>query len=73
VLAVLLPPVAALGNFASGGHHLKGSISAFYYTHMGNWFVGTLCALAVFFLESLAVVAFGVSWLVKGGLGLSDQ
>ncbi len=51
VLAIALPFVIAIGNFASGGHHLQGSISAFYYTHMGNWFVGTLCALAVFFLS----------------------
>lgn len=51
VLAISLPFIVGLGNFASGGHHLQGSISAFYYTHMGNWFVGTLCALAVFFLS----------------------
>lgn len=51
VLAIGLPFVIAIGNYALGGHHLQGSISAFYYTHMGNWFVGTLCALAVFFLS----------------------
>jgi len=27
---------------------------------------------SVFYLESLAVIAFGVSWLVKGGVGFSD-
>lgn len=51
ILAVALPFVLAIGHFISGGRHLQGSISAFYYTHLGNWFVGTLCALAVFFLS----------------------
>jgi hypothetical protein len=50
IIAVSLPPVVALGNFAFGGE-LKGSISAYYYTRMGNVFVGSLCALAVFFLS----------------------
>ncbi len=50
IIAVLLPPVVAIGNFAFGGE-MKGSISAYYYTRMGNVFVGSLCALAVFFLS----------------------
>jgi hypothetical protein len=50
IIAVLLPPVVALGNLAFGGE-MKGSISAYYYTRMGNVFVGALCALAVFFLS----------------------
>jgi hypothetical protein len=50
IIAVLLPPVVAIGNFAFGGE-LMGSISAYYYTRMGNVFVGSLCALAVFFLS----------------------
>jgi hypothetical protein len=50
IVAVLLPPVVAIGNFAFGGE-MKGSISAYYYTRMGNVFVGSLCALAVFFLS----------------------
>lgn len=50
VLAIALPFVVALGNWVAGGT-AKGSISAYYYSHLGNWFVGTLCALAVFFLS----------------------
>jgi hypothetical protein len=48
---VLLPGMLAVGNLLLGGKGLQGSISAYYYTHMGNVFVGTLCALAVFFLS----------------------
>lgn len=50
IIAVLLPPTLILGNFAFGGR-LLGSISSYYYTHMGNVFVGSLFALAVFFLS----------------------
>src|SRR5262245_4945448 len=50
IIAVLLPPVVVTGNAAFGGE-FKGSISAYYYTRMGNVFVGSLCALAVFFLS----------------------
>lgn len=51
ILAISLPATLAIGNLIFGGHGLRGSISAYYYTHMGNVFVGTLCALAVFFLS----------------------
>jgi hypothetical protein len=51
LIAVLLPFTVAIGNLVFGGHGLKGSISAYYYTPMGNVFVGSLCALAVFFLS----------------------
>ena len=50
-IAVALPFVVAIGNFALGGDELEGSISAYYYTPMGNVFVGALCALGVFFLS----------------------
>jgi hypothetical protein len=50
-IAVLLPPVVAIGNLALGGDELKGSISSHYYTRTGNVFVGALCALGVFFLS----------------------
>ena len=50
IIAVLLPPSLVLGNWLFGGK-LLGSISAYYYTHMGNAFVGSLWALAVFFLS----------------------
>ncbi len=51
LIAVFLPIVVVLGHYVSGGRELLGSISAYYYTHMGNVFVGSLCALAVFFLS----------------------
>ncbi len=51
VLALLLPWTLATGHLALGGEGLLGSLSAYYYTHMGNVFVGTVCALAVFFLS----------------------
>ena len=53
VIAVSLPATLALGHLVLGGDEpgLRGSISAYYYTHMGNVFVGALCALAVFFLS----------------------
>jgi hypothetical protein len=50
-IAVSLPFVVAIGSFALGGDELEGSISAYYYTPMGNVFVGALCALGVFFLS----------------------
>jgi hypothetical protein len=51
VIAFLLPFVVAIGNMCFNGIELKGSISAYYYTPMGGFFVGALCALAVFFLS----------------------
>jgi hypothetical protein len=49
-IAVTLPFVLMIGNRAFGGH-IQGSISAYYYTHMGSYFVGSLFALGVFFLS----------------------
>ncbi len=51
VIAVLLPPVLVAGQRLIEGEGLRGSISAYYYSRMGNVFVGSLCALAVFFLS----------------------
>jgi hypothetical protein len=51
LIAVTLPFVVAIGNPLTGGHGMEGSISAYYYTHMGNYFVGALFALGVFFLS----------------------
>jgi hypothetical protein len=50
-IAVLLPFVVVVGDFALGGDELRSSISAYYYSPMGNVFVGALCALGVFFLS----------------------
>jgi hypothetical protein len=52
VLSVLLPPVLLVGHqLVDDDAHLLGSVSAYYYSGMGNVFVGVLCALAVFFLS----------------------
>jgi len=51
LIAVTLPFVVAIGNPLTGGHGIEGSISAYYYTHMGNYFVGALFALGVFFMS----------------------
>src|SRR3954466_8451311 len=50
LIAVTLPFVVAIGNELAGGK-MQGSISAYYYTHLGNYFVGCLFALGVFFLS----------------------
>ncbi len=49
-IAVTLPLVLIIGNELLGGH-LAGSLSAYYYTHVGSYFVGSLFALGVFFLS----------------------
>jgi hypothetical protein len=51
LIAFFLPVVLVGGNwlFFDGG--VEGSISAYYYTPLGGVFVGSLCALAVFFLS----------------------
>ncbi len=52
VIALLLPVAVVLGSgWLDSSWDLKGSISAYYYTHSRNYFVGSLCALAVFFLS----------------------
>lgn len=51
VIAVALPFVVALGALALGEDGLQSSISAYYYTPVGNVFVGALCALGVFFFS----------------------
>jgi hypothetical protein len=51
LIAVTLPFVVVIGNLVTGGSGLKGSISAYYYTHVGSYFVGSLFALGVFFLS----------------------
>lgn len=45
-----LPFVLALGNMAFAGFDLEPSISDYYYTAMGDVFVGSLCAIGFFLL-----------------------
>jgi hypothetical protein len=51
LIAVSLPFVLALGNLVLFRGEFQGSISAYYHTRMGDYFVGSLFALAVFFLS----------------------
>jgi hypothetical protein len=51
IIAVLLVPVLVVGDALWSGDGLEGSISSYYYTPMRNVFVGSMCALAVFFLS----------------------
>lgn len=41
-------PLSLLGYGLLSGHGMQSSISAFYYTHMGDVLVGTLCAIGIF-------------------------
>jgi hypothetical protein len=72
IIGLALPVALLAGKPLLDGGGMQGSISAYYYTGMRNYFVGTLCALAVFlfsykyaprdnFLSTLAsVFALGV-------------
>jgi hypothetical protein len=48
IIAAALPIVLLIGKPIVDGGGMEGSISAYYYTGMRSYFVGTLCALAVF-------------------------
>jgi hypothetical protein len=48
VIGLALPIALLVGKPLLDGGGMQGSISAYYYTGMRNYFVGTLCALAVF-------------------------
>lgn len=51
ILGTGLPVALALGKLLLQGPGLEPSISDYYYTVMGNVFVGTLCAIGVFMLS----------------------
>lgn len=49
ILGILLPVVLVMGlAFIFRENKLEPSLSHYYYTRMGNFFVGTLCAVAFF-------------------------
>jgi hypothetical protein len=48
IIGLALPIALLVGKPLVDGGDMLGSISAYYYTEMRNYFVGTLCALAVF-------------------------
>jgi hypothetical protein len=52
LIGVLLPFVVVLGDYflLNGPDLAKGSLSAYYYSGMRDWFVGSLCATAVFLI-----------------------
>jgi hypothetical protein len=51
IIGVGLPFVLAFGKMLLQGPGLKESISCYYYTDLGNVFVGSLCAIGVFLLS----------------------
>lgn len=52
IIGVALPFVLALGKLVLQGPGLEPAISSYYYTDLGNWFVGSLCAIGVFLLST---------------------
>ncbi len=50
IVGIALPFLLALGDLLLESHALRGSISAYYYSRMGNLFVGALCAVGMFLL-----------------------
>jgi len=47
-LGILLPVVLAVGLFLINFCPIQNSISQYYYTHMGSYLTGTLCAVGLF-------------------------
>ena len=51
MIGVALPFALALGAIAAGNAGVQRSVSAYYYTAMGDVLVGSLCAIGVFLLS----------------------
>jgi hypothetical protein len=51
IIGIALPISLLIGKPIVDGGGMLGSISAYYYSEMRNYFVGTMCALAVFFFS----------------------
>jgi uncharacterized membrane protein SirB2 len=51
IIGLTLPFVLAVGRVLLQGLGIENSISCYYYTDMGNVFVGSLCAIGVFLLS----------------------
>lgn len=51
LIGIALPFVLALGEFLFDDWGLRGSVSNYYYSSMGDVFVGSLCAIAVFLMS----------------------
>ena len=52
IIGVALPFVLVFGNMILKGPGIERSISSYYYTDLGNVFVGSLCAIGVFLLST---------------------
>src|SRR5436305_10144169 len=52
IIGVTLPCVLAFGNMILNGPGIERSISHYYYTHLGNVFVGSMCAIGVFLFST---------------------
>lgn len=50
VIGLALPVVLLLGSFLLDGPQIQSSVSAYYYTSMGNVFVGALSAVGIFLM-----------------------
>jgi hypothetical protein len=50
-IGLLLPFVLVLGKVLFSGAGLETSISLYYYTNMGDVFVGSLCAIGTFLMS----------------------
>jgi hypothetical protein len=48
VIGIMLPFVVSIGKILLEGPGILGSISSYYYSVMGNVFVGSMCAIGVF-------------------------
>ena len=51
LIGIALPFVLAAGKSLTEGFGLRGSMSSYYYTAMGDVFVGSMCAIAVFLMS----------------------
>ncbi len=69
-IGLTLPVVLLISGVADG--HIEGSISAYYYTQVGNVFTGALCVIGIFLLayrltawalDNLATTAAGIAAL----------
>jgi hypothetical protein len=52
IIGCALPFVLAFGKMLLQGSGLQPSVSGYYYTDMGNVFVGSLCAIGVFLMST---------------------
>lgn len=52
IIGFALPFVLAIGKILSGDPGIEPSISHYYYTNMGDVFVGSLCAIGVFLMST---------------------